>query len=992
MPPNELCIPADELSIPIDELSVPDDGTVSIDRLNLFTEQNLPCNFSFFYQNVRGMRTKSKTIMQNVGTSVFDIIIFTETWLSSDIFSHEFFPKKFDVFRYDRTVSRGGGVLIAINSETLSGELYDTDEHENMERICVKISMGKRRLFVYAYYIPPNSPKKLYESHLEAIGRIKTAENDMCLVLGDANLPNITWRQDKKFNNVYNPVAVSSASAQCFIDGLHGINLRQFNYLENEADNILDLCFFNEPEIIRLEEVVRPLSFPIDASHKHFTLNLSMDAKASNTAAWVRVFAYERADFVKMKRLIGAIDVAELQQISDIDGAFEHFYREMANIIELCVPKKRKWLENKKQPWEMNPILRNLRNRKRKAIKALNKHNTNENRSKFDEICQLYDETYTTIYEDYIEGLQMTFAENPRKFWDYVNGKKKSNRFPAKLYWGDRDASTDIDKANLFADFFESVHENDMTDISNDVNNIINQCSIDDDDISVSMHDILKAVKALNVRKPSGFDVIAPILYKECSYEISGLLTILFKKSLVGGLFPSCLKKSSISPIFKSGDRKLVENYRSVSVAPTMSKIFETVILEKWRDKIDGQMDKSQHGFIRGKSTQTNLLTIVSDIGDSLTRGKETHIVFTDFMKAFDKTNHVILLKKFAGFGFDRRAVAWLSSFLRDRKNIVKMNNGESIAFTPGSGVPAGCVISATLFNVFINDITRNIVDVGVLLYADDLKIYREVESNEDIVKIQNALNIIEKWCDDNKLRMNGKKLRAMACFRTKNRLYDPQYKYDDVSISETSSHKDLGVIIDVKMSFNEHMEYAKRKALNALGFIRRFAMKTFNSNVIKMLYCSLVRSHLEYACAIWSPLYANRIAEIESVQKKFTLYALNCRRDPITFKFTPYVDRCAQLKLDTITKRRKILSIFFLYDIITQHLNIPDLLNRISFNMNTRRTRNYEFIKIMTYKTNFALNQPMVRMSILFNDVYELYNSSISRETFRNKIKRMSV
>lgn len=952
-------------------------------------DRNVPSNFSFFYQNVRGMRTKSKLIMRNVGTCVFDVIIFTETWLGSEIYSHEFFPKKFDVFRYDRTVSRGGGVLIAVNSETMSSELYDTDGHESLEHVCVKVSLGKKRLFIYAYYIPPSSPKTVYESHLDTISCIKTGESDMLLVVGDANLPNITWKRDKKIDNVFNPFAPSSVIAQCFIDGLQGSNLRQLNYLENEAKNILDLCFFNEPEIMNLKEESSSLSYPIDSSHKHFSMNLSIDAKVSNNAGWVHVFAYERADLVRMKQLLVDIDVAELERITDIDEAFDYFYEEMTRIIEMCVPRKRKWLENKKQPWEFDPILRNLRNRKRKAIKALNKLNTDENKARLDEICQRYDETYAMIHEDYIEGLQVSFSENPRRFWDYVNSKKKSNRFPAKLYWGEREASTDIDKANLFADFFKSVHENDMTDISNDVNIIINQCSIDDRDISVSIDDIMKAVRNLNIRKPSGFDVIAPVIYRECIEEISCMLAILFKKSLEGSIFPDCLKMSSISPIFKSGDRKLVENYRSVSVAPTMSKIFETVILAKWRDKIDSQINKYQHGFIRGKSTQTNLLTIVSDIGNSLIRGRETHIVFTDFMKAFDKTNHVILLKKFASLGFDKRAVAWLSSFLRGRKNVVKMNNGESIAFTPGSGVPAGCVISATLFNVFINDITDNIVDVGVLLYADDLKIYRAVESEEDMRLIQSALNEIEKWCDDNKLCMNVKKLKTMACFRTRNRSYEPHYLYKGTQICETTSHKDLGLIIDVKMSFNEHMEYAKGKALNALGFIRRFAMKTFSMNVIKMLFCSLVRSHLEYACAIWSPLYANRIGEIESVQKKFTLYALNCRRDPITFKFTPYADRCTQMGLESLTKRRKMLSIFLLYDIITKHLNVPDLLTKLSFNENTRRTRNYEFIKILTFKTNFALNQPIVRMSILFNDIYDLYNSSVSRESFRNKVRK---
>lgn len=170
----------------------------------------------------------------------------------------------------------------------------------------------------------------------------------------------------------------------------------------------------------------------------------------------------------------------------------------------------------------------------------------------------------------------------------------------------------------------------------------------------------MKALKEINCNKPNGFDILAPIIYKECASELAGMLLVLFNKSLKGGKFPSCLKKSAISPIHKSDDRKLIDNYRSVSVAPSLSKIFETIMLKKWHNKIYGRITKFQHGFVKGRSTQTNLLTMVTDIADNFAMGLETHIIFTDFKKAFDRTNHKLLLSKFSLLGFDARAVKWL--------------------------------------------------------------------------------------------------------------------------------------------------------------------------------------------------------------------------------------------------------------------------------------------------------------------------------------------
>lgn len=311
--------------------------------------------------------------------------------------------------------------------------------------------------------------------------------------------------------------------------------------------------------------------------------------------------------------------------------------------------------------------------------------------------------------------------------------------------------------------------------------------------------------------------------------------------------------------------------------------------------------------------------------------------------------------------------------------------------FSPVSGVPAGCILSAPLFLIFINDITECLKNVNLLMYADDLKIYKKVKSCDDYNEMKLAINNIRHWCNRNRLYMNVKKLKCIICDRSNRNNLGITYKYGDNLIENVESHRDLGVIIDNKLEFKKHVRQIVNKAYSSLGFIRRFASNVFETKIVKLLYCSLVRSHLEYACQVWDPTFDNAENEIEKVQKKFTIFALRCRRDPTTFRYPSYVSRCNKLGIEKLIRRRKNASIFFLYDILKEKINVPELLNRIQLNQIHRRTRFFEFIRLRTYTSIFASRSPMNRMASLFNKIYNYFRDSVSRESFRSMIRKLN-
>lgn len=127
---------------------------------------------------MRGVRTKTRAVFQNVASSHYVVFVRTETWLSGQHFSNELFPNRFDVVRFDRRSAIGGGVLIAINKNAIKSEEVVLTDDEDLEYVCVKLSGGNKCLFIYAFYIPPNSAVDTYQKHTESIDSIQMANMD----------------------------------------------------------------------------------------------------------------------------------------------------------------------------------------------------------------------------------------------------------------------------------------------------------------------------------------------------------------------------------------------------------------------------------------------------------------------------------------------------------------------------------------------------------------------------------------------------------------------------------------------------------------------------------------------------------------------------------------------------------------------------------------------------------------------------------------------
>lgn len=418
-----------------------------------------------------------------------------------------------------------------------------------------------------------------------------------------------------------------------------------------------------------------------------------------------------------------------------------------------------------------------------------------------------------------------------------------------------------------------------------------------------------------------------------------------------------------------------------------MGKLFESLVTDVLTVKLQSTVSVSQHGFMKKRSAATNLVEFTNYVSNSIECGFQTDVIYTDFSKAFDRVSHKLLIQKLLYIGFFSNLLKWISSYLTGRTQYVLVNGQKSRLFDVSSGVPQGSHLGPLLFLLFINDVTSVLKYSNCLMYADDIKIFACVKSFGDAINLQHDVDSLNDWSKVNGLNLNLIKCKCMSFYR-KLRPIDFNYSIDNTSLEKVSSMRDLGVIFDNKLNFNMHIDCKIAKAYSMLGFVKRICADFKNLNTVRSLYCAIVRSQLEFSSVVWLPLYKIHINRIESIQKKFLLFALrkmNLRND--NFVLPPYSERCAFLKLQSLRVRRENACIFFFFDLLTNHIDAPNLLELLNIHVPPRIFRDHLFIAPTFHRTSYGRNEPITRMSESFNKFAYLFDFTVNRLSFRRQV-----
>ena len=389
----------------------------------------------------------------------------------------------------------------------------------------------------------------------------------------------------------------------------------------------------------------------------------------------------------------------------------------------------------------------------------------------------------------------------------------------------------------------------------------------------ITEDDVDRAIKKLKNKRSLGPDGIPSYVYKGLREFLLKPLTHIYNLSISTNTFSNIYKLTKVTPVPKTEDNTEVSNHRPIAQPSVPAKIFESIIREQIFVQIQNCITVSQHGFYTGKGVNTNLACFVQYVSEQIDAGLQVDTIYTDFQKAFDRVNHEILIEKMGDMEFTRETLQVFKSYLKGRTQYVKYKDCESKKTECPSGVPQGSNLGPLLFLIFINDIEKEIRHSRVLIYADDLKLYRKVENDRDCALLQEDINSLVAWSNSNKLLFNVKKCEKITYTRKTLNVINHTYSMRGETLRKTEQVTDLGILMDGRMDFSKNICEQMRKARRMLGFIMRTSKNFKKIETLKILYYAFVRSHLEFGSLVWNPASKSLSEKVETIQKRFLRY-----------------------------------------------------------------------------------------------------------------------
>ncbi len=441
--------------------------------------------------------------------------------------------------------------------------------------------------------------------------------------------------------------------------------------------------------------------------------------------------------------------------------------------------------------------------------------------------------------------------------------------------------------------------------------------------------------------------------------------------SLDQGVFPEAFKMAKVSPIYKSGCKRELKNYRPISLLSVFSKVLEKVVKFQFMQYLESNqiLVSCQYGFRSGKSTSHALFDLNKKLYESINSNKKSLIIFMDLAKAFDSLDRTNLLKKLNLLGVQGCSYNWFQSYLSNRKQFVSLMSKYKSSSSPIEyGVIQGSTLGPPLFLTYINNISKIQTWGNLFLFADDAALLVIGESWKEVYdRAESDMRKLKLWFDQNTLTLNISKTKCMAVsLRDVAEVDMKNIKVHTCSLTAVAcscqeitmerNYKYLGVIIDNKLKWKDHISYTNNRIRKLMYFFVRFSeFLTFDE--IRVVYFAYVQSILEGEILAWGGSYRSTLEPLLTTQKAIIKIALKRNR---------------RFPSDEIFKEMKVLDVRQLYlkNLLTFiHCNYDNIFKTTSHIYTTRYAMNMGITTPVTNKT-FSTTNSFYNAHMLYRNI----------------------
>lgn len=869
---------------------------------------NFPSAISVMYTNARSLVNKIDLLRSYVFNYKPMVICITETWGTPDIPDVFFDITGYQLFRCDRTINKGGGVIIYVFCE-LKVHLFSKFAFDGAEAITAKVHGLDRSIVLSCVYKPPHY--KLSNSNLLAyLNSVCNIQSDDLVICGDFNCPNVDWTR-------LNFVIPEDPLHEWCMDNF----LRQHvnESTRPESQSTLDLVFASSTTAISQLSIDERFG-KSDHSIISFNVQFLLENPSHNLQ---KIFVFSRAQWRVFRTHLQNSRWPSLKNSSDVNQLWNVYLKNIQQSLIEAVPVgfKHSWT-----PLKCRKVRTALRHQRRCNTHYKNDPST-ENQVKLAYSNNIVEKKIQEAQISHEKQLSSNSSTNPRAFWGYCKGKLKT-----KTYFPTMVSSTGelVSDSKCVADYFNETFSSYFNNSSQTFIPSPNEQLFRIDNVLFTptiVHDCILKLQASSSCDSDGLNYLA---IKKGGLFLATKLSYLFNQLMTFSCIPDSWRQVVVCPIFKSGSKSCFNNYRPVTISTCICRIMERIISKVILDFCSSNelLFPTQHGFLPCRSTETAGLVFFDSLTKAIDVGHCVDVTFLDYSHAFDSVPHHLILSKLHSFGITGNLLSWITNYFLNRSQVVRVNGVLSDPKQISSGILQGSALGPLLFVIYLNDVDKVIRSAQIIKYADDIKltVAYDPDNLNSCNQLQHDINSVYSWSHQNGLSININKSKNMYFGRRNPKC---SYHVDDHLLDQVVMFRDLGVNISTPFSFKAHIYSITSKANQILGMIQK-VFYTRDKSTMTLVYKSHVRSILEYSSILWNPYHIYAIDHIEKVQRRFTRLFPDLRCQP-------YRQRLKALGLLSLNSRRLRYRLIFLYKLFNGHIdvNFDDF-----FHLSTRPSR----------------------------------------------------